>query len=199
MKLMVGQLRPSKGEVKVLGERAFGNRPLMRRIGYCPEHEGTYEDLTGLELVTALNRLHGIAPAEAKKRAEDMLVKLDLADAMHRRLGEYSKGMRQRAKLAQAMAHDPEVIFLDEPTTGLHIDDVRVLIGVLDKLVDAGHTVVVIEHHMDVVKRADWVIDMGPEAGPNGGEIVAMGRPEDVARVERSHTARYLRAALAET
>ena len=115
-----------------------------------------------------------------------------------------SGGEAQRLKIARELLAAQrrgghKLYLLDEPTTGLHIDDVRVLIGVLDKLVDAGHTVVVIEHHMDVVKRADWVIDMGPEAGPNGGEIVAMGRPEDVARVERSHTARYLRAALAET
>jgi excinuclease ABC subunit A len=115
-----------------------------------------------------------------------------------------SGGEAQRLKIARELLAAQrrggyKLYLLDEPTTGLHIDDVRVLIGVLDKLVDAGHTVVVIEHHMDVVKRADWVIDMGPEAGPNGGEIVAMGRPEDVARVERSHTARYLRAALGET
>jgi ABC-2 type transport system ATP-binding protein len=146
MKMMVGQLRPSKGEVKVLGERVFGNRALMRRIGYCPEHEGTYEDLTGLELVTALNRLHGIDPAESKKRAEDMLARLDLADAMHRRLGEYSKGMRQRAKLAQAMAHDPEVIFLDEPLTGCDpIARVKVL-EVVKALGDKGCCVVVSSH-----------------------------------------------------
>ena len=72
----------------------------------------------------------------------------------------------------------------------------RVLIGVLDKLVDAGHTVVVIEHQMDVVKRADWVIDLGPEAGAAGGRVVAMGRPEDVADVEASHTGRWLRTVL---
>ena len=70
------------------------------------------------------------------------------------------------------------------------------LIQVLDRLVDAGHTVVVIEHHMDVVKRADWVVDLGPEAGPDGGRVVAQGTPEDVARVEASHTGHYLRALL---
>jgi len=118
MKLFTGQLRPSKGEVKVLGEHVFGHRQVMRQIGYCPEHEGTYEDLTGLEFVTWLTRLHGFDANQAKERAEAMLEKLDLADAMHRRLGEYSKGMRQRAKLAQAMAHDPKVLFLDEPLTG---------------------------------------------------------------------------------
>jgi excinuclease ABC subunit A len=86
---------------------------------------------------------------------------------------------------------------LDEPTTGLHFDDVRRLLDVLGRLVDAGNTVVVIEHNLDVVKSADWVVDLGPEAGEKGGRIVACGTPEQVARSRRSHTARYLRPLLA--
>ena len=82
---------------------------------------------------------------------------------------------------------------LDEPTTGLHLDDVRTLCRVLDRLVDAGHTVLVIEHHLDVIKRADWLIDLGPGAGADGGRVVACGTPEDVARVATSVTGRYLR------
>src|SRR5437870_5142012 len=81
----------------------------------------------------------------------------------------------------------------DEPTTGLHLDDVRTLCRVLDRLVDAGHTVLVIEHHLDVVKRADWVIEMGPGAGDAGGRVVAQGTPEDIARSADSPTGRYLR------
>jgi excinuclease ABC subunit A len=78
----------------------------------------------------------------------------------------------------------------------LHQDDVRTLISVLDRLVDAGHTVVVIEHHLDVIKRADWVIDLGPEAGVAGGQLVAQGTPETVAATAGSHTGRYLRGVL---
>jgi excinuclease ABC subunit A len=85
---------------------------------------------------------------------------------------------------------------MDEPTTGLHLDDIRKLAQVFDRLVDAGHTLVLIEHNMDVIKLADWVIDLGPEAGDRGGEIVAAGRPEEVARVEASHTGRWLRTVL---
>src|SRR2546426_1071211 len=86
-----------------------------------------------------------------------------------------------------------KLYILDEPTTGLHLDDVRTLCRVLDRLVDAGHTVLVIEHHLDVVKRADWIIDMGPGAGEAGGRVVAQGTPESVARVAGSATGRYLR------
>jgi excinuclease ABC subunit A len=112
-----------------------------------------------------------------------------------------SGGEAQRLKIARELAHSGKreggrLYILDEPTTGLHLDDVRVLIHVLDRLVDAGHSVVVIEHHLDVVKRADWVIDMGPEAGDAGGCIVAQGTPEDIAETLGSHTARYLQPLL---
>src|SRR5712664_2404626 len=107
-----------------------------------------------------------------------------------------SGGEAQRLKIARelARAKGPRRLYiLDEPTTGLHLDDVRVLCRVLDRLVDAGHTVLVIEHNLDLIKRADWVIDLGPGAGDQGGRIVAAGTPEDVAQIADSVTGRYLR------
>jgi excinuclease ABC subunit A len=86
---------------------------------------------------------------------------------------------------------------LDEPTTGLHFEDIRRLLGVLQLLVDAGNSVVVIEHNLDVIRCADWVIDLGPEGGAGGGRIVAQGTPEQVARVNASYTGRYLAEVLA--
>jgi excinuclease ABC subunit A len=86
---------------------------------------------------------------------------------------------------------------LDEPTTGLHFHDVAQLLEVLHELVDQGNTMVVIEHNLEVVKTADWIVDMGPEGGDGGGEVVAAGTPEQIARNPRSHTGAYLRAALA--
>ncbi len=114
-----------------------------------------------------------------------------------------SGGEAQRLKIARELsqaagraAKGRNLYLLDEPTTGLHLDDVRTLCRVLDRLVDAGHTVVVIEHNLELVKRADWVIDMGPGAGENGGRVVAAGTPEDVARADGSSTGRYLRELL---
>src|SRR5437016_3217974 len=111
-----------------------------------------------------------------------------------------SGGEAQRLKIARELAlaggktrAGRKLYILDEPTTGLHLDDVRTLCRVLDRLVDAGHTVLVIEHHLDVVKRADWVIEMGPGAGDAGGRVVAQGTPEDIARSADSPTGRYLR------
>ena len=110
-----------------------------------------------------------------------------------------SGGEAQRLKIARELAvaagrsrGKRKLYILDEPTTGLHLDDVRVLCKVLDRLVDAGHTVLVIEHNLDVIKRADWVIDLGPGAGAQGGRIVAEGTPEEVAAVAASVTGRYL-------
>jgi len=85
---------------------------------------------------------------------------------------------------------------LDEPTTGLHFHDIKLLLDVLHRLRDAGNTVVVIEHHLDVIKTADWVIDLGPEGGEGGGRVVAEGTPEEIAANPNSHTGRYLRRAL---
>jgi excinuclease ABC subunit A len=114
-----------------------------------------------------------------------------------------SGGEAQRLKIARELAQSSKrggrkLYILDEPTTGLHLDDVRVLMQVLDRLVDAGHTVLVIEHHLDVIKRADWVIDMGPEAGSGGGRVVVQGTPEKVAATDGSHTGHYLREILLE-
>ncbi len=111
-----------------------------------------------------------------------------------------SGGEAQRIKLARELskrATGRTLYILDEPTTGLHFDDVRKLLGVLDKLVETGNTVVVIEHNLDVIKTADWIIDLGPEGGPKGGEVVAQGTPEQVARAKGTHTGRYLKPLLA--
>jgi excinuclease ABC subunit A len=110
-----------------------------------------------------------------------------------------SGGEAQRVKLAselQKRSTGRTVYVLDEPTTGLHFEDIRKLLGVLERLVDAGNTVVVIEHNLDVIKTADWIIDMGPEGGSGGGLVVAAGTPEQVAAVEASHTGRFLRSVL---
>ena len=102
-------------------------------------------------------------------------------------------------KLAAELSRRPTgrtIYILDEPTTGLHIADVHKLIEVLQKLVDTGNTVVVIEHNLDLIKTADYIIDLGPEGGDGGGMVVAKGTPEQVARVEESYTGQYLKKVL---
>jgi excinuclease ABC subunit A len=110
-----------------------------------------------------------------------------------------SGGEAQRVKLAAELSkRDTGRTFyiLDEPTTGLHFEDVRMLMSVLHRLVDRGNTVLVIEHNLDVIKTADWIVDLGPEGGLRGGDVVAAGTPEDVADVKESYTGQYLRPLL---
>jgi ABC-2 type transport system ATP-binding protein len=146
IKLMVGQLKPSKGQVLVLDEPIWGNRYMQSRVGYCPEHEGVYEELTGLEFVTFMTELHGFSTEKARERAAKALADMDLTKSQDRRLGEYSKGMRQRAKLAQALAHDPEVVFLDEPLTGCDPLARVKIIEVIKALGKKGRCVIVSSH-----------------------------------------------------
>jgi excinuclease ABC subunit A len=111
-----------------------------------------------------------------------------------------SGGEAQRVKLAKELARRATgrtLYVLDEPTTGLHFDDVRKLLAVLGRLVDAGNTVLLIEHNLDVVRASDWVIDLGPEGGGAGGRIVAAGPPEQIAACKASHTGQFLRCFLA--
>src|SRR5690606_26143154 len=111
-----------------------------------------------------------------------------------------SGGEAQRIKLAKELsrrATGRTLYILDEPTTGLHFADVEKLLEVLHELVDAGNTVVVIEHNLEVIKTADWIIDLGPEGGDGGGEIIAAGTPEDIAREKKSYTGAFLKPVLA--
>jgi excinuclease ABC subunit A len=110
-----------------------------------------------------------------------------------------SGGEAQRVKLSTELSKvgtGRTLYILDEPTTGLHFEDIRMLLTVLDKLTEKGNTVIVIEHNLDVIKTADWIVDLGPEGGDAGGEIVAAGTPEAVAHVSASHTGRFLRGEL---
>lgn len=126
LRMLVGLMQPTTGSVRLLdpahadalGHAPFAHAPSLRRIGYCPEHENAYDGLTGLDFVRLLTELHGFASDEARRRARARLEAVGLGDALDRPIGTYSKGMRQRAKLAQALAHDPDLLVLDEPLTG---------------------------------------------------------------------------------
>ena len=110
-----------------------------------------------------------------------------------------SGGEAQRVKLATELSKigtGNTLYILDEPTTGLHFEDIKMLLNVLNKLVDKGNTVIVIEHNLDVIKTADWIIDIGPEGGEKGGRIIAEGTPEQVANIKKSYTGRFLKKEL---
>jgi ABC-2 type transport system ATP-binding protein len=146
MKLVAGLIRPSRGEVKLFGRRAFADLDAREKLGYCPEHEGTYDDLTAHELVTAMARLSGLPARTARERAEAALVELGLEAARDRRVHGFSKGMRQRAKLAGALVHDPELVLLDEPLTGCDPVARARIIATVKRLAAAGKAILVSSH-----------------------------------------------------
>jgi len=146
MKLVTGQLKPSKGSISVLGEPIWQHPDLYFRIGFCPEQDAFYERMTGLEWVTALVRLNGGSETQAKASAQRALEMVDLTDAAHKKIGAYSKGMRQRVKMAQALAHDPELLILDEPLSGMDPLARRKTIRLIRDWGRAGRSVIVSSH-----------------------------------------------------
>jgi ABC-2 type transport system ATP-binding protein len=146
IKMMGGLLQPSRGTLNVFGQSPFFSLEARRRIGYAPEHESTWDELTGFELVRAMARLAGVDAAHSKKAAQDALEAMGMTAAMHRRVRGYSKGMRQRTKLATAIAHGPDFLLLDEPLTGVDPMARTDIIARIRALGDAGKTVVVSSH-----------------------------------------------------
>jgi len=146
LKLAAGQLAPSQGEVKLLGLPAWGSPEVFHRVGLCPEADAFWENLTGLQFLMALLRLTGFDEKECLLRAESALQQVALLDAKDRKVGGYSKGMRQRVKLAQAIAHDPEVLLLDEPVSGMDPVNRHRVIDLVKRMGKEGKTVVVSSH-----------------------------------------------------
>ena len=180
MKLVTGQLKPSKGSVQVLGEPIWGNPALYHRIGFCPEQDAFYDRMTGLEWVTALVRLGGAEPQAA----------VDLLDAADKKIGAYSKGMRQRVKLAQAIAHDPELLILDEPLSGMDPIMRRRTIRQIREWGRSGKSVLVSSHILHEVEAMTSNILL-----INNGRIVAEGNVHQIRELidEHPHTV-FIRA-----
>ena len=175
MKVITGQLKPSKGAVRVLGEPIWQNPALYARIGFCPEQDAFYERMTGLDWVTALVSLNGLTAAAARAAATRALEAVDLRDAAGKKIGAYSKGMRQRVKLAQAIAHDPELLILDEPLSGMDPIMRRRTIALIRDWARAGKSVLVSSHVLHEVEAMTSNILL-----INNGRIVAEG---DVHRI----------------
>jgi ABC-2 type transport system ATP-binding protein len=153
MRLITGQMQPTTGSVTVDGQQVFGNPEVYRKLGYCPEIDDFYEHWSGRKFVTHLARLSGFSAADAKSRAERVLGEVGMADRADKKIAGYSKGMRQRIKLAQAMVHDPQAILLDEPLNGLDPVGRREFINLLGNLADQGKTILVSSHILFEVEQ----------------------------------------------
>jgi ABC-2 type transport system ATP-binding protein len=153
IRLVTGQMRPTTGTVTVFGEAPFGNFEVFHRLGYCPEIDNFYEHMSGREFVYVLARMAGFGHAEARRRTDLMIDQVGMSDRADRQIAGFSKGMRQRIKLAQAMLHDPDIILLDEPLNGLDPVGRRELMDLLGDLADRGKSIVVSSHILFEVEQ----------------------------------------------
>jgi len=149
--------------------------------------------LTPTENLTIRGSLYGFSGKKLKDAVSRVIAITDIGDFANRPYRNLSGGQKRRVDIARALIHTPKLLFLDEPTTGLHFADVKQLMEVIQRLVDQGNTVVMIEHNMDVLLQADYLIDLGPEGGDRGGELIFNGSPEEIAGCEISYTGVYLK------
>jgi ABC-2 type transport system ATP-binding protein len=182
LKLSAGQLAPSQGEVRVLGVPAWGSPEVFHRVGLCPETDAFWEGLTAMQFLTGLLRLTGFDAAVCRRRAEAALDEVALVEARDRRLGGFSKGMRQRVKLAQCLAHDPEVLLLDEPLSGMDPVNRRRVADLVKRLGREGKTVLMsthILHEVEAVTRRVMLI--------HNGRILAEGDVREIRDLMDEH------------
>jgi ABC-2 type transport system ATP-binding protein len=151
MRILIGLMRESAGEVRVLGERPFNNPGLARRIGYVPEHDGFYEGMTGRQFIAALARIRGVRDCTAA--AQRAIEWVSMTEAADRKIVTYSRGMRQRIKIAQAVVHDPELLVLDEPLTGSDPLVRQELIGLIRAYAAKGGSVIVSSHVLHEIEQ----------------------------------------------
>ena len=170
LKLLTGQLRPSIGRVEIDGRAPWNATALFSRIGVCPEQDAFYEDLTGWEFLFHLLKLHGFLPAEARAKAEAALGFVELLADKDRLIRGYSRGMRQRLKLAQALAHEPELLILDEPLNGLDPLSKRKVIRWIKEFQASGRTVIVSSHVLPEIEALTRTIVLIHQ-----GKILAQG------------------------
>ena len=186
MEILEGITAADAGQILYQGRAADDS--FRQSIGIQFQTTSLQDFQTVAEALTMFAELY-----DTRASLDDLIELCHLQEFIDRDTRKLSGGQRQRLLLAIALVNDPQLVFLDEPTTGLHFHDISQLLEVLHRLRDHGNTVVVIEHNLDVIKTADWVIDLGPEGGSGGGTIVATGTPEQVAKVKKSHTGRFLK------
>jgi ABC-2 type transport system ATP-binding protein len=187
LQLATGQLRPSQGDVRVLGHRPWNNAALNRLIGLCPEQDAFFEWMTGREFLTACALLAGLGRRGAKGAAQRALEQVRMTEHAHRAVRGYSKGMRQRTKLAQALVHDPQVLFLDEPLSGTDPVARRELVDLIIELGKSGRTIVVSSHVLHEIEAITRQVVL-----MNRGRLVAFGDVRQVRDLIDAHPHRIV-------
>ena len=197
MNMITGYLAPTAGTVKVDGfDIVKEPEKAKEHIGYLPEIPPLYSEMTVEEYLKFAAELKRIPGKERAAQIEKAIKTAQLEDVRKRLINNLSKGYKQRVGLAQAALGDPETIILDEPTDGLHLDDIRRLMKLFNRMTDQGNTLFIIEHSLDVMKDADYIVELGPGGGLAGGSLLFAGTPKEMLEAERSVTREYLRESL---
>jgi ABC-2 type transport system ATP-binding protein len=187
LQLATGQLRPSQGRVSVLGHRAWNNPPLNRYIGLCPEQDAFYEWMTGRQFIDVCARLGGLSASASREATARVLDEVGMTEHADRPIGGYSKGMRQRTKVAQALVHDPLVLFLDEPLTGTDPIARRDLIGIIRGFGASGKSVILSSHVLHEVEAITPRVIL-----INRGRLVAEGHVREIRDLIDAHPHRIV-------
>ncbi len=182
LKLIVGELKPARGSIQVLGETPFANRALYARLGFCPQQDALYDSMNARQMLRFLLRLSGFDRREADRRGVRALERVHLADAMHRKLGGYSKGMRQRTRIALAVAHDPALAVLDEPLNGLDPVARHQVLELFRELASHGVHVLLSSHVLHEVESLTSTIVL-----LHRGRLLAQGGVGEVRRLLSRH------------
>lgn len=182
IKLALGLYAPSRGEIRVFGSRPRNNNAVMRRIGYCPETDYFFENTTGYEFVYWLNRYWGMSRRDARRAAEAACELTRMTERMHDPITAYSKGMRQRIKIAQALAPSPELLFLDEPMAGLDPEGREEMFALIRELGENGRAVIVSSHILYEIERVTSHVVL-----LHNGCILARGRVHDMRELIDEH------------
>ncbi|HJL54394.1 MAG: ABC transporter ATP-binding protein [Candidatus Thalassarchaeaceae archaeon] len=186
-KLLMGRLKPNQGSVRLFGADPWSDTTPYRRVGYVSESERLYDWMTGLDFVTTLARLHGMTREEATERSAHVLDFVGLADVMHKELGKYSKGMRQRVKIAHALVHDPDLIILDEPLHGCDPIARTSVMSVIRELGNQGKTVLVSSHILEEIERiTEQIVIL------HNGRLLAIGNLHAIRDLLDKHPHRIL-------
>lgn len=182
LRLLTGQLKPSKGSLFINGQKIWNNHVILEEVGYCTELDNFWDYLTGFEFVTAMLRLHGFSLSEAKKKAREAVETMNMQEFQNKRIGSYSKGMRQRIKMAQAIAHDPQLLFLDEPLNGMDPLGRRSTIDLIKRFGEQGKTVIVSSHVLhEVEEMTDTILLI------NHGRLLAEGNIYEIRELIDTH------------
>ena len=187
LQLATGQLRPSQGTVRVLGQRVWDNPAINRHVGLCPEQDAFYEWMSGLDFVRTCARLTGLGRSAAAKAAETAMARVGMTEHMNRAIRGYSKGMRQRTKIAQSIVHEPRVLFLDEPLSGTDPVARRDLIDVIRNLANSGASVLMSSHVLHEIQSLTQSIVL-----LHRGRLVAEGQVREIRDLIDQHPHRIV-------